>query len=957
MTWFGTIVNIIFEEVINRRARRAADRITQSCITRASQRLPDIGSRNAPALGEMPGNASPHFAATRNSCPAGGQLTLRPGAVVRIARFSPPPISFQQPLLPSHDMLYVRSSISHLHSPLPDSYPLQSSDGKRLYLCSGDEVRSFCSLTGAPLGTRFVGYTAEVTGVAFHPGHPGGQILLSASLDGTIRTWNSHDGSPGAILNAPGPVESMAVPSGKTQHSRDLVFISCWQRVGEQEGDHAEGGRVYSFNLSKGRSIDRLVKTAAPPTLNCSPDGAFLGAFDRHTVMIWPLLQRDVGQSLSQRIFRLHHTKPITVLAFDQSNNIVAAGDSTGRILLWHGFGRVVGASTSEAGSEASARGDLLPCTTFHWHAQAIGCLSFSADGAYLLSGGSECVLVRWQLEDGKRSYLPRLGSPLRSISQFPNDASRVAISGADNTVRVVSLATMSVENFIRGVRPAFLGASSQSSDEMVSAILAGKGSREQPAPAVSYDPQSGAVAFATVGATLQMYDHVLDRHVANLEVAPRNIVSGDGGLDQKPMEPYVSHAAFSKDGSILVTVDRRSERPMTKKYEFHASATSSLSGPEETLRIWERRRPQGSAIMEEDMFESTCVSICEAPHIGLISSVVIRGNAGDPTLMACTVSLDGDIKMWIPSGNSRGGERSGWRCYSVLTHMGIPAPPLHAAAFSQDDSLLATASTEVVLWDPETCARLNVLTPPKWTNDLTNVTLPGITAVAFIAGEPLLAAASPEGLVVWNLVTLTAWRTIALPCTDLVSHSTLPHFTVTISPRVVTEDITAATFDRKDRHTCQPTLTRGSILVQFGGSSASPIGCWGTPGGSPQAVIYPCSSRNGVLVITHDRRIISVGDTGAGTVIRSDSGEKRTRINSRTLPMDGHLRAFEALTPRASVQNDGKTYGVSMDSRTKTGKGVPWGELFDSPSHVLPPLTTLAPHFLDALLQARHTT
>ena len=835
--------------------------------------------------------------------------------------------------------------------------PPQSSDGKRLYLCSGDEVRSFCSLTGAPLGTRFVGHTAEVTAVAFHPGHPGGQILLSASLDGTIRTWNSLDGSPGAVLNAPGPVESMAVPSGKNQHSRDLVFISCWQRTGEQEGDHAEGGRVHCFNLGKGRSIDRLVKTAAPPTLICSPDGAFLGAFDRHTVMIWPLLQRDVGQSLSQRTFRLHHTKPITVLAFDQSNSIVAAGDSTGRILLWHGFGRAAAASTSEAGSEATASGDLLPCTTFHWHAQAIGCLSFSSDGAYLLSGGSECVLVLWQLEDGKRSYLPRLGSPLRSMSQFPNDASRVAVSGADNTVRIVSLATLSVETVIRGVRPAFLGASSQSYDEMVSAILAGDGSKVQPAPAVSYDPQSGAIAFATVGATLQLYDHVLDRHVANLDVAPRNLVSGDGELDQKPMEPYVSHAAFSKDGSILVTVDRRSERPMPKIYEVHGTSTSSLSGPEETLRIWERRRSHDSAGMEGDMFDFTCVSICEAPHIGHTSSVVIRGNAGDPSLMACTVSLDGDIKMWIPSGNVRGGERSGWRCRSVLTHVGISAPPLHAAAFSQDDSLLATASTEVVLWDPETCTRLNVLTPPKWKNGFTNATLPGITAVAFIAGEPLLAAASSEGLVVWNLVTLTAWRTIALPCTDLVSHSTLAHFTATVSPRVVTEDVTAATGDRKGRHTCQPPLTRGSILVQFEGSTASPTGCWGTPGGSPQAVIYPCSLRTGVLVITHDRRILSVGDAGAGAVIRSESGEKRTRINSRTLPMDGHLRAFEALTPHASLQNDGMKFGVSMVSRTKTGGGVPWGELFDSPSHVLPPLTTLAPHFLDALLQARQTT
>jgi len=37
-----------------------------------------------------------------------------------------------------------------------------------------------------------------------------------------------------------------------------------------------------------------------------------------------------------------------------------------------------------------------------------------------LLSGGAESVLVIWQLEEGRRSFLPRLGAPLRSIVHFP---------------------------------------------------------------------------------------------------------------------------------------------------------------------------------------------------------------------------------------------------------------------------------------------------------------------------------------------------------------------------------------------------------------------------------------------------------------------------------------------------------------------------------------------------------
>ena len=63
-------------------------------------------------------------------------------------------------------------------------------------------MRCFSTATGAPLGAPLVGHTAAVTSVAFHPAHPGGQVLLTASLDGTIRSWNAQDGSAGAVLAA-----------------------------------------------------------------------------------------------------------------------------------------------------------------------------------------------------------------------------------------------------------------------------------------------------------------------------------------------------------------------------------------------------------------------------------------------------------------------------------------------------------------------------------------------------------------------------------------------------------------------------------------------------------------------------------------------------------------------------------------------------------------------------------
>ena len=59
-----------------------------------------------------------------------------------------------------------------------------------------------------------------------------------------------------------------------------------------------------------------------------------------------------------------------------------------------------------------------------------------------------------WQLETGKKSYLPRLGAEITHLCCFPEDPARVAAAHADNAVRVVSLAALAVESVARGFGP-----------------------------------------------------------------------------------------------------------------------------------------------------------------------------------------------------------------------------------------------------------------------------------------------------------------------------------------------------------------------------------------------------------------------------------------------------------------------------------------------------------------------
>ena len=53
---------------------------------------------------------------------------------------------------------------------------------------------------------------------------------------------------------------------------------------------------------------------------------------------------------------------------------------------------------------------------------------------------------VIWRLDTGARTYLPRLAGAVTSISGVPSDAAAYVLTQADNTVRMVSVLTASLQ-------------------------------------------------------------------------------------------------------------------------------------------------------------------------------------------------------------------------------------------------------------------------------------------------------------------------------------------------------------------------------------------------------------------------------------------------------------------------------------------------------------------------------
>lgn len=138
--------------------------------------------------------------------------------------------------------------------------------------------------------------------------------------------------------------------------------------------------------------------------LSYSPSGAWLVAIGGHKAYVCRTSDPKAGFT------KLVSPEKLTCLAFHPTDDFFATGDNKGIVRLWYCLNESIPTGVSDVEKKA-------PTTTLHWHAHAVSSLAFTANGAYLLSGGEEAVLVIWQLHTGKKEFIPRVGAPIASIT------------------------------------------------------------------------------------------------------------------------------------------------------------------------------------------------------------------------------------------------------------------------------------------------------------------------------------------------------------------------------------------------------------------------------------------------------------------------------------------------------------------------------------------------------------
>lgn len=693
-----------------------------------------------------------------------------------------------------------------------------SKDAKFCFCVQDSSVRVLAVKTGLTVGV-LAGHTQRVTSIAINPSNE--FQLLSSSLDGTVRAWDFVDavclrkwdiGRP--IYNlTPVPAISSTVVLVFSQGSSGLPLPTAGGGGIPKKPAHAPPAAwsVVPFQLDTNRLHDEKALTLKSEVLpSPSVRHATLVVADGNNLHLWHL-DRGLHETL-------HHTQQITACSVHPRDGVIAIGDTSGKITniycisalhIDDGEGsKDLTANNHETsgsgGTPAAATLDIEvvkqvtlenPIVSVrHWHSHAVAALHHCSDDSYLLSGGSEGVLVQWQQqkEDNKPEFLPRLGGAILHISSSP-EADLYGVCCSDNSVVLISSASRKEVWRVRGLAAASSPAVAQSFGRT----------------GIVVDPLSNCLVANDLEGTgsLQVFDMLTNSHAATVPITLQNFVakqvhapqpqssSGGGAPPLQPARFYalVDKVAFSSDGSILSTLDYHRG---TQKLKFW-HRTSPPEGSTDQLGAGSTAFFALNTVVDAPHTRDvTCMAYhpsrhevattskegkCKIWECRALSSEADTGSGALPTASGGTVggsnaaNNNGKTPKQKESGSSSGnGGRLLWRCRSTCEYRGLPAS---AVAFAEDGSLLAIAfGSNVTLWNPHTNTLLHVLPHQPSSERLRHV--------GFLRGSsPFLVACSARQVCVWNLLTLTLWwsHTDLPTITAFALHPTQPRFSLAL--------------------------------------------------------------------------------------------------------------------------------------------------------------------------------
>ncbi|KAJ1930734.1 U3 snoRNP protein [Tieghemiomyces parasiticus] len=260
---------------------------------------------------------------------------------------------------------YVLKQQGHSHDMSAVAY---SPDGQ--YVATGDgQGRIKVWNTGS--GYCFVTFTDHKGAIEALTFTKNGQVVVSASLDGTVRAFDLIRYRNFRTLVSPTPTQfgALAVdPSG------EIVTASA-----------KEDFTIFSWSLQTGKLLDTLAAHQAPVSqLAFHPEGNILASasWDK-TVRLWYLLDRD------RKVRCFEHSREVLSVAFRPDGEQLACSTLDGQINFWNvEYGTQTGSIEGRRDLVAGKAVDDLTSINNQHKTQAFTRIAYSADGTAILGGG-----------------------------------------------------------------------------------------------------------------------------------------------------------------------------------------------------------------------------------------------------------------------------------------------------------------------------------------------------------------------------------------------------------------------------------------------------------------------------------------------------------------------------------------------------------------------------------------
>lgn len=456
------------------------------------------------------------------------------------------------------------------------------------------------------------------------------------------------------------PVETeYQLPSLDSDHrySKILSFVNDNSSVVNflTQSNDAMNYSVVQVDLDS-NSVSTLASFTNISTFAVSSNSQNLCFVDTHNHQLYLLsLDPTFETVLDQYTIPYVHKTPITTMAIsnDPETPYVALGSSSGIIQLI--FVNVQQKTSTQR--------------ILKWHINQPLTLNFTPDNEYLISGGSEKVLVFWNVISEKQQFLPRMNGSIVDVtidSRLPSlygitlglidgEKQYLILSSTD----LISKFDVFSPRIFNGLND-FIG---QYIDKRLPLVgsdlidinngpimknlqrelkLHNKKSKNQTFNKFKYLNQLKTIfkinplndqLYIPSGSYLQVYNLTRPSDSSLLSIAPLVQQYGKVGNEQKIRDPLVKFLQFTPNGQWLVTLD----------IEFRGEVEMDIGKSEEieTLRFWK--------LINNEYTLQTKISMSNTKISNILTGPLDYFN-GESLL---TVDTKGEIKLWRPNSSN----------------------------------------------------------------------------------------------------------------------------------------------------------------------------------------------------------------------------------------------------------------------------------------------------------------